>query len=424
MKSNISCTLASLVLLLSASCSQDSELAPIPIIEQSNHVVPIEVRKQQAMKVVDYISMKSDPKSRSAGSKTITSISILGHDKNPITKGSENEPAYYVFRFGDHEGFAIMGADNRIPGLLAVGDGDPNPENPEDDLPDVGFWVPPVVNQQDTIGTIITPPLESEDFSPEYATLLSPDPLRTHWGVGMPFNSLVTTQDSLELQYELRAPTEVAAMAQILLSPKSLNKTPAIYLDNDTINLKNLRKYIYKSYFVRDTIGIKQVAKLYNYLQEEHNIYTLYSDYYRFFDDTNKEYIAGMVAEWCSLSETNKRYELESYNAFYRFLRRYGFYISPRLDAQSLMTNDPIDYTISTLNEGGFILTETAERSSITNYTRPVFAVGHNLMYNMYEPEERYLLINRCKDGNGDGYYYIPTFKSTIYVISRHPIWY
>ena len=417
--------------LLTVSCSQDNELAPQTTAEQATHVIPVEVRKQQALKIVDYLSKDSEPGTRSSGivgSRNITSVRILGSDRQPLTKGSENEAAYYVFRFGDHEGFAIMGADDRLPQLLAVGQGDPNPGNPDADLPESDFWTPPVVNEADT-GTVNYPPLEDPDiWPPEYVKLLKQDPIPTHWGTGVPFNKLVTS-DSLEFQYELRVPTAVAAMAQMMTAPSMLKRKPTIEdsYGGDPIDLKTLRNYRYKVTFGKDSIGIDMVTRLYRMLQDPDHIHSAYYRDYIFLDKiTNKEYIAGIVMAWSSLSEGEDTPSyLEKYDAFHKYLRRMGFHISPRQNIEAI---NYLGYDIikNTLNEGGFILSEEIEhQTQYDDYPKhqTLYSIGHNIMYNMYEPNDRYLLLNRCQGGNGDGYYYLSTIETSFYILTWHQIW-
>lgn len=418
--------------LFTVSCSQDSELAPQTTAEQATHVIPVEVRKQQALKIVDYLSKDSEPETRSSGivgSRNITSVRILGSDRQPLTKGSENEAAYYVFRFGDHEGFAIMGADDRLPQLLAVGQGDPNPGNPDADLPESDFWIPPVVNEADT-GTANYPPLEHQDiFPPEYVKLLKQDPIPTHWGSGVPYNKLVTS-NGLELQYELRVPTAVAAMAQMMTAPSMLKRKPTIEdsYGGDPIDLKTLRNYKYKVTFGKDSIGIDMVTRLYRMLQDQDHIFSSYDKDCYFFDNiTNDKYIAGNVVAWSSLSEKEETSKyLEKYDAFYKYLRRQGFYISPLQNYQSINTLS-YDVIKNTLNEGGFILTiKIEDQTQYDGYFpkhQTLYSIGHNIMYNMYEPNDRYLHLNRCLGGNGDGYYYLPTLSMSFYILTWHMIW-
>ena len=127
---HLNIVLTSIALLtLITSCSQESDVIMTDEAAQNEHHISVMESQNRLISILHGMENNETRGTSLFAQKNITSVKILGKDKMPLTRASENEASYYVFRFGNNEGFAIMSADNRLPDLLAVGEGDPNPDD-------------------------------------------------------------------------------------------------------------------------------------------------------------------------------------------------------------------------------------------------------------------------------------------------------
>lgn len=368
------------------------------------------------MKIIDNLDGNIATRSESVigTNHRITSVSTLGYDKQPITRGNENDAAYYVFRFGDNEGFAIMAADNRLPELLAVAAGTPNQDNPSADLPDPSFWTPPVI-PSDTATAIDPPILDQEDDDPNYVKILSVNPIKVHWGKGKPFNKKLIIEPNRD--YELRMPSAGVAIAQLMTisgydqSTTYRDKDSLYGYINKPIDLKKLSYFHYGSDFSKNSEMATQVAGLYKLIGLDSYMFSFHGTP-KTDSVTGEKYIEGTVLVSCgnSSAETTEDTGIPSNDMFFYGLGQKGFRIA---DCPYFTS-----YQFSTLQDffqNGYMCLRLD--SPLDDEPQRCYIV-HNMMYRFDDISVRYFLVNKCNDGNGDGYYLASGLDANHYSIS------
>lgn len=397
-----------------AGCTQENiSLSEETVSSATEHHIPVTKAQNRLLDIISQLD-EGQPGTRGESivgtSHQITSVATLGQDKKPITRGNESDAAYYVFRFGDNEGFAIMAADDRLPELLAVAAGTPDQNNPAADLPDSTFWVLPEVTDTVAIATDPTTPVDGLETDPNYIKLLASNRIKVHWGNGKPFSSRTKYYGETS-NIELRMPSAGVAVAQLTTLPEySRTLEYVVYSDSlpgyaelFQIDLKKLSKYFYGSNFQRDRMMAEQVGELYNKIANDPQwlTFNLVID-----SVAGEEYMLGRINVYGGVSRGEIFNDRDMiFQPFFHF----GF-------SREICSNFTW-YSISQLRsffESGRIYVRTGSSSEIN----PECYLVHNVLYRYDNEKARYFLVNKCRDGNGDGYYYSDGFVPEKYTYS------
>lgn len=343
----------------------------------------------------------------------ITSVAVLDKDKRPLTRGRESDALYYVFRFGQDEGFAIMGADDRLPELMAIANGTPNQDNPVAELPDTTSWTLPGLDAGvDTATYEPNPDVTALDRP--YTKLLKNDQIPVHWGQRDPYNSLIKVEGFADT-LELRPPTSCVAVAQILTREEFRSDlVVSYYLDYnrhyvDTIYVNELSR-------CHDIIGFKRrpnmaqnVAELFRYLQSENGMGMFFPLDMIDYDNVNNVYFVEGIVPFVSA--------VENYNDVTgRALRRLGFDVE-----NSDVTSMFVPYSAEDMGSQLRLCLSLGYSVIVGGhqFMEPAYIV-HNAMHFDDTPQQSYLLVNKCRGRNGDGYYLSSGFKKNFfYIISK-----
>lgn len=406
-------------LVIMSGCTEESLSVDQSNNEVSAHHVPVEKAKQRLLRIAS--ELNNETGTRAGGgiagiTSPITSVATLGRDQQRLTRGEESEAAYYVFRFGDNEGFAIMAADDRLPEMMAIASGTPNQDDPAADLPDTTFWQVPDIGDingglDSAINTQNPDIHEPNEPGRPYTRLLAIDQIPVHWGQRAPFNALLNSSWLPDTIDELRLPTAAVAVAQ-LLTRKEYRNTLIIEdglsheFDPDTIRLNELRKLLYAESFDGRPDMALNVAKLFRYLEQQHLLYyQFYVDMFTVgYDNVNHvRYIEGQLPYWVGSSP--------AYNVIGPALSYMGF-------RAELIDNIAQPYHVSliysALNDGASVIVGGYE------YLEPASLV-HNVMWYDDNPSEKYFLVNKCRGFNGDGYYLAKTVQvKSFYKVTKY----
>lgn len=393
-------------LVIMSGCTEEN----LPVDQSNNevsaHHIPVEKAKQRLLRIASELNSETGTRADGgiAGTdRPITSVTTLGKDQQRLTRGDESEAAYYVFRFGDNEGFAIMAADDRLPEMMAIASGTPNQDDPTADLPDTTFWQVPGIGDingglDSAINTQNPDIHEPNEPGRPYTKLYQTDKILVHWGQRAPFNALLefSHPDSIEL----RPPTPAVAVAQVLTRKEFRNTHVLNYRINsypynsytDTVNFNQLCRCRYDWDFEDRPDMALMVAKLFRSFQSEHSL-DLHFGYYGFDAVNNVYYWEGYLPVPCTSEDSN--------DFIGRTLRSLG------LQCENSKTSFTINYAMqgsfyskvyqllrggNTIIVGGWDFDEDAY-------------IVHNAMSYDDAPATTYFLVNNCRGGNGDGYY-------------------
>ena len=404
---NLYCILLSVLLFW--GCSDENLFYTTPDTnETSSHHVSVETAKKRLLAFVNQMSKDGEStRSTIAGiDGKITSITTIDKNRQPLTRSNDASAAYYVFRFGDHEGFAIMGADDRIPAMLAVASGDPDSNNPDADLPDSTFWTPPQINDT-TSGTWTPGPDPNAPIEPiqDYTTVCSKNLIRTKWGQRSPYNDLFYTEnDNPTRNPEYRAPTACVSIAQIMTCEKFRNlvvyNTPCFDY-SDTIPFEALSRIKGAAQFANNPEMSLKVAEWYRYLKGPDCLYFNFgsSGNAKLDEINNVWFVVGQLGYINGGSMHSPEYN----DIVLTTLRHI------HLNPINVLRNP--DYKI--------IPAESHILSTLEYYQMPViigtrfrdYFLVHNAMSFNIQPDDYYYLINKGQDGVGDGYYYAKGLK-------------
>ena len=121
-----------LILLLGwimAACSTDTQVEiPEPEPERPalhRHAVPVE---QALDELGDLLALIDGEGTRAGGVRSVEAVETLHADRLPQTRSTElpeeeqPEDLLYVVNFEGGQGYAVLGADDRLPGVLAIAD--------------------------------------------------------------------------------------------------------------------------------------------------------------------------------------------------------------------------------------------------------------------------------------------------------------
>ena len=379
-------------------------------VDQSNngvsaHHVPVEKAKQRLLHIASELSNETGTRAGGgiAGiTSPITSVATLGRDQQRLTRGEESEAAYYVFRFGDNEGFAIMAADDRLPEMMAIASGTPNQDDPAADLPDTTFWKLPGIDPGAVDTTTYTPGPDPNEPTLPHTYLLQTNQVPVHWGQRAPFNALFESgyPDSIEL----RAPTAAVAVAQTLTRKEFRNtlivesglrrEYPA-----DTIHLDRLYRFPYSFSFDDHPDMALNVAKLFRYLQPESRLRIMFFGIIR--DETND----------VSYSEGFLEFATGRNDLIGQTFRGLGFQIE---NSNDMFWVDPA-YQNNFVLQVHYLLSGGSSIIVGGYYYKEDAYIVHNSMCYDDTPSQKYFLVNKCRGGNGDGYYLASSLGNRIY---------
>lgn len=398
---NLFCILLSVLLFW--GCSDENLIYTTPDTNETpSHHVSVETAKKRLLAFVSQMSEDGEStRSTIAGiDGKITSVTAIDKNRQPLTRSNDASAAYYVFRFGDHEGFAIMGADDRIPAMLAVASGDPDSNNPDADLPDSTFWTPPQIN--DTTSGTWTPGPDPNALSEPYTTVCPTNLIRVKWGQRSPFNVLCYDSGSEPIyqnhRVEYRPPTACVTIAQLLTCQKLRNRT---FIENgidhnelnDTISMEALARFKGAPQFAKNPEMSLKVAKLYRYLKTRECLYYSFPSISNaLFDSIYKVYYVEAMLGYVV-----------------------GNMHSPEYNDVVLHTLRYLKLNPTNIVRCGYISPDSYESCIIYSLQDQLPVVmgkrydDYFLIYNAMSfdsaPNIYYLLVNKGKDGMGDGYY-------------------
>lgn len=402
---NISLTSIALLTLIT-SCSQESDVIMTDEAAQNEHHISVMESQNRLISILHGMENNETRGTSLFAQKNITSVKILGKDKMPLTRASENEASYYVFRFGNNEGFAIMSADNRLPDLLAVGEGDPNPDDSTSDIPDSLLWSIPQVPDSAEITPVpdITAPTTP-------CTYLVPGGLvRAQWGQGEPYSFLAKERyfPYLSPEIELRVQTDAVAVAQLLMTADNHSYFGSGDETLGSIDWDKLYRCRYTSSFWNDSIRKNDINKLYAWLLATGRFKPAPDGKIKY-DAVKKRYYLECVMDFTVGMSPEQTEEAPYYDNMESALLGLSF--------QDVFAKEFTETSISDIITG-LSQRKVAIFQDIETYNEPnrnhKTVLADNVMYFDELPEIKYFKINYGKEGAGNGYYLATGFVGKV----------
>lgn len=374
-------------LLFLVSCSQDMlQEKDVENSQKRNDFVSAENARLRLIRILGQI----EPTTRSQAALLVGDCTPLTKEGKPLTRSSEEQPACYTFRINNNTGFAIMSASDKLPELLAIGQGTPNFKDSTANLPDPNLWIVPDTG------------INVEDYDlvrrePTYVKLPNKagvtDPrIKPKWSQHNEINKylpIVRDETSRNEKDSTRAATGCVAMAMAMIFSHP-NYQPTNYqgytFDWDRINAAWSRPLLRA-----DTVAMNQVAKLMLLLGNEENLDLKY--------------------RWASPTTWASDYDVP--HTFQNFGFTPGIYQEYSLNAVLDEINQGYPVYMSAVDEehnSGHAFVVHGAMMCIT----PVDVYSHTTgqLINSYYEYSYYLQINWGWTGKSDGYFLEGNFNS------------
>ena len=405
--------MAIIAIALSTSCTEDAQMPNESVEPVVGYHIPLQQSQRHLMSILK--GMKKDVSTRGEvgdSFKGITSVSILGKDRKPLSRASENEATYYVFRFGENEGFAIMSADRRLPDLLAIGEGNPNPNDPNADLPDEDIWTPPLVS--DTATDDLPPLIDPYEGRP-HKTSIPGGIVRVKWGNTYPYNMASKAYyerfEKLPDSVEFRLSSEQMVLAQIFMASKYRHQLQLDWqegAEDYQVDFEKLYRCPSTGSFIANPEMAEQVS-MWCYWLIQGNL-RLRAAYTRILRDeaTGKSYVEVFMDRFSGLSDANDHMPI--------MFSRLGLAYTTRkvYSPSSYKSKDEADI-INHINSGNVVLIHSY--SKWDDYGPHDWMFINNTMYFEDSPSIKYFYVNQGKGGNSNGYYLASGFDSKVYYL-------
>lgn len=188
MKNKLISILAFATLMM--ACSQEEPSAINNVSNDVDHYVSVE----EALKKADRQFKELYGTETRSSSAALSSVIRFNPSKN--TRSSET-PKYYIFNYGNNEGFAIVGADNRLDDIYAISDEGSIELSDTLENKGLSWYLNSVLGSASLAGL---PPIETPDSIkiPAYPSTIASRPflgtLLSHLHQGNPYNKYCFTE--------------------------------------------------------------------------------------------------------------------------------------------------------------------------------------------------------------------------------------